>query len=78
MKSINSKEEFMEHLSSLISELEHNPEKWENKSLPEYLEALKAWVNDMDGYYKNINYNTPQNVNWGIFADMLTAAKIYE
>jgi len=78
MKSINSKEDFLEHLSSLISELENNPEAWVNKSLPEYLESLKNWVDDMDGYYINNNYNIPENINWRVFADMLTAAKMYE
>jgi hypothetical protein len=36
------------------------------------------WVEDMDGYYKNNNIQTPENISWNFFANVLYAAKIYE
>lgn len=42
-------------MSSLINDLKVNPDKWENKSLLEYLEAIQSWTDDMEGYYVNNN-----------------------
>lgn len=65
-------------MSSLINDLKVNPEKWENKSLLAYLEAIQSWTDDMEGYYVNNNLPVPKNMNWNVFADILTAARIYE
>jgi hypothetical protein len=42
------------------------------------LEALAAWVEDMDGYYLNQGKAVPEKPDWKHVADMLMAAKLYE
>ena len=42
------------------------------------LEALAAWVDDMEGYYLNIGKPITEKPDWQMFADILVAAKIYE
>lgn len=41
---------------------------------------MKNWIEDMDGYYKNIGmreYND-KILNWSMLADILNASRIYE
>jgi hypothetical protein len=56
-----------------------NPDSWENKTLPDFLEALGAYTEDIQGYYDNmkmdVNANEP---TWQTFADILKGATIYE
>lgn len=58
--------------------LDH-PETWENVTLPDYLNAMSAYANDIQGYYKNTNQNiNADNPNWSTFADIVRGASIYE
>ena len=53
---------------------------FENNTLDSFLEAMKNWIEDMDGYYKNIGmreYND-KTLNWSMLADILNASRIYE
>jgi hypothetical protein len=38
-------------------DLLQHPETWENKTLPDFLEALAAYNEDIQGYYDNTNAN---------------------
>jgi hypothetical protein len=62
----------------LVSNLKNNPGEWENKTLPDYLESMASWTEDMDGYYQNMGLPMPENINWKVFANILVAAKMYE
>ena len=62
----------------LKSELIPIYKQWEKQSLEAYLEAIKRWVEDMEGYYINSNLAIPDNISWKIFADILAAVKMYE
>jgi hypothetical protein len=61
----------------LVKDLKENPEHWENDTLERFLDAIAAWVEDMDGYYQNLNKPIPV-VEWDIFGQILLAARIYE
>lgn len=76
--NVSSKEDFIHLVDALRKDLAENPEKWENKTLDDFLEALGRWTEDSDGYYINMGKPIPQNVQWRVFAEILTAASIYE
>lgn len=76
--SIRSREDFVGFVKALSKDLRDNPASWENANLERYLEALGAWVEDMDGYYTNQGKPVPQQPDWKVAADMLMAAKMYE
>jgi len=78
ISKINDKEDFANFVRLLVSNLNNNPEEWTNKTLPEYLEGISSWTEDMDGYYQNHGLTIPENINWKVFANMLMAAKMYE
>lgn len=75
---INTKENVISFLELLILDLRNNPNEWENKSLESYLKAVANWTEDMEGYYQNTNQPIPQHVDWKVFANILTAANMYE
>ena len=76
--SIRSRGEFLSFLTALRNDLSANPESWQNVTLESFLEALQAWVNDMDGYYTNIGKPVPQVPDWQVVAEMLMASRVYE
>ena len=63
---------------NLAHDLRANPEQWENATLPEYLLAIAAWTEDMDGYYANSGRQLPDTPSWSMLAEILAAAAIYE
>ena len=51
---------------------------FENRDLESYLEALAAWLEDMDGYFEGRGETPPKEMSWRLLAQALTAATIYE
>lgn len=78
INEIKGKEDFVDFVQLLISNLKDNPKEWTNGTLSEYLEGIASWTEDMEGYYQNNNIPIPEKVNWRVFADILMAAKMYE
>ena len=76
--SVGSRDQFVDFLVALRKDVVTHPEEWQNKTLDEYLEALSAWVQDMDGYYRNNNRPVPASPDWKNVAEMMLAAKHYE
>ena len=75
-QKIESKEQLIELIRKLSNE---NTDSWENMSINDYLEAMGAWIDSAEGFYKNSKSNTnPDKPSWQLFADALQAAKIYE
>lgn len=76
--TINTHIELALFITELKSDLANNGKTWANISLVDYLEALSAWVEDMEGYYCNNNLPVPVQPTWRTIAEMLLAAKVYE
>ena len=53
------------------------PANWDNHSLPDYLEALAAWLDDCEGYYANRGLLIPWD-GWEVIQNALRAATVYE
>ena len=75
---INNRDEFIQFINVLIEDFRINGSLWGNSDLLSFLEAMAAWVEDMDGYYAYKNQALSSNISWNIMADILSAAKIYE
>ena len=54
------------------------PQSSENPTVERYLEALSAWIDDMDGYFLNRGKPVPSEPTWALVAAMLDAARVYE
>jgi len=77
-KKIQTRDDFVVFLHNLLRDLRECPERWENASLEAYLEAMAAWVQDMDGYYRNRGEKVPKHLTWQHLGEILLAAGIYE
>lgn len=75
---IRSREDLVEFVKALVTDLRDNPSSWENPTLEQFLEALGTWIADMDGYYLSRGMDVPHQPDWKVVADMLMAAKVYE
>ncbi|MFC6096335.1 hypothetical protein ACFPVY_06715 [Flavobacterium qiangtangense] len=76
---VSDRQSFIKFLDLLRHDFLDNPESWENKSLPNFLEALSAYTEDIQGYYDNTNQNiNADKPDWSTFADIFKGAKIYE
>ena len=71
---VESKDELIALLESMARDARVST--WENETLPEYLEALAAWLNDADGYYQG--RRATDVASWRVFGDALQAARVYE
>ena len=78
VKHMKTREDFVAFLRSLVRDFRERPEQWENAGLEAYLEAMAAWVQDMDGYYRKGGEKVPQHLTWKNLGEMLLAARIYE
>lgn len=76
---VTDRQSFIKFLDLLRKDLMNNPDDWENKTLPDFLEALSAYANDIQGYYNNTKQNIDANKpEWKTFADIFHGAKYYE
>jgi len=76
---VTDRQSFIKFLDLLHKDLLQNPETWENKTLPDFLEALASYAEDIEGYYDNTDANVDaEKAAWSTFADIFKGAKVYE
>ena len=74
---VKNKELFLTFLFELLDD--NDAVEWENDDIYSLLQAMAAWSNNADGFYKNINIEFDRsNPSWQLFFDMLVAATVYE
>ena len=70
---------FISFIKLLRVDLLNNPERWENKNLDDFLEAIGRYTEDVQSYYNNTNQSiNADDPNWKTFADIFMGASIYE
>lgn len=71
--------EFIEFLKEFRKDLEENKSKWENRSLENFLEAMEAYTEDVQGYYDNMKMDIDADKpTWENFKTILQGASVYE
>jgi hypothetical protein len=74
----SDKQQVIAVLEQLVSQWGAGPPAdWENTSIPEYLEAMAAWLRSYERAYLNMGEPVPAD-GWAVFAQALRAAVIYE
>jgi len=74
-----NKSDFIQFIENLKTDFTENKDRWENKTIEDYLEAMSRYVEDIDGYYKNINQDIDlEKIDWKVFSDILIGSSIYE
>ncbi|WP_306320547.1 MULTISPECIES: hypothetical protein [unclassified Streptomyces] len=77
-ESVDSREELAAFVRFLRRSQAEEGSAWENADLPSFLEALAAWIDDADGWYRNTGRELPAEGDWRFFARALQAATVYE
>lgn len=77
LNSIKTKADFVSFVELLSEDLRGNIGEWENKMLPEFLEAISSWTEDMEGYHTNNDLPESGHVNCKAFAGILVAARYW-
>jgi len=76
---VTDRKDFVKFLELLHKELLDYPESWGNKTLPDFLEALIRYTEDIQGYYDNMKLDVnADKPDWSTFADIFKGARIYE
>ena len=76
---VTDRQTFIKFLDLLHKDFLENHKSWENKTLPDFLEALSTYTKDIQGYYDNMKLNVnADKPNWQTFADIFKGATLYE
>ena len=76
-RRVNTKQELVSLVMSMLDE--DRSAKWENDTAFLFLQALASWLDDADGFYKNMGLTCDADEpSWQLFADALQAAVSYE
>ncbi|AIQ28479.1 MULTISPECIES: DUF7660 family protein [Paenibacillus] len=78
IKKVSDKDLFTEFIGMLIKDFKLNPDVWENRDIESFLEGIKSWVEDMEGYYENNNLQIPQVIDWNFLANLFYVGRVYE
>lgn len=76
IERISGKEDFLSFIQRLVVDYRENPQKWENKSVDEYLQAMISWIEDFSSSeFNDIDWN---KIDYITLAKLLYMGKIYE
>lgn len=75
---ISSRADLAAFVKALRKDFRENRHDWENNTLEAFLEALAAYIEDLEGYHLNHGKAMPDHPNWQTFGDLLMGARIYE
>ncbi|MDQ0271327.1 DUF7660 family protein [Cytobacillus purgationiresistens] len=78
LQQVNNKEQFTQFISSLTTDFKLKPDEWENNDIESFLQGVKSWVEDMEGYYENNNLPIPKDIDWNYIATIFYVGKLYE
>lgn len=77
-KQVSSKADFDHFLKCLAEDLKTNPREWENKDLLRYLQAIAAFAESADGYYKNVGEPVDtERFSWRLVSQILLAGSVH-
>ena len=77
-QNIITKNDLANFVKTLSQEARSPSKGWENDDLPSFLEAMAAWIEDMDGYYENRREQSLRQPSWQTIGEILKAATLYE
>lgn len=78
LENIYSRNDLADLVDQLRRDFEDHPETWANRDIRSYLEAMGAWLRDMDGLNLNLGISIPDSPTWRTIGEILLAAKEYE
>jgi hypothetical protein len=78
VEAIQSREDLVRFVRALHASLKEKPADWGNADLDSYLEAVGAWIEDLDGFFKGKGEKVPKQPTWKTIGQILLATRTYE
>lgn len=75
---INNKNDLVLFINSLRNDFSNNFGEWQNDNLADYLEAMQAWLEDIEGWERNCSIDISKINVWQLFGHILLASKMYQ
>jgi hypothetical protein len=76
---VQSRKQLIDTLFRLMDDFDGAGNFWQNQDLFTFLQALAAWLNDCETYYRNSSQSIDvEKASWQLFADALSAASVHE
>ena len=76
--SVKTAEELADVVNAIARDWETDGRAWQNQTAGAFVEALAAWLTDMQGYYANRGTTVAAQSPWQVMADAVSAARYYE
>ncbi|GAB5486339.1 MAG: hypothetical protein Pars93KO_27730 [Parasphingorhabdus sp.] len=77
-EDVESKSDLVQFVTELSLEERRTNSSFNNCDLGSFLDAMAAWISDMDDYYSNIGVNKLEDSPWRMFSEILMASTMYE
>lgn len=78
VQRIERQADLIQFVRALAVSAQRNRADWHNCDLATYLDALAAWVEDTDGYARDVDQESATTPTWRRFGEALLAARVYE
>jgi len=77
--AVDSRDQLIGYIFELLDDHDAVGDQWENKDIYSFLQAMAAWLDDCDGYYRKSGQSVDvEKASWQILADAMAAASVYE
>ncbi|MBW3084000.1 hypothetical protein KEM60_00183 [Austwickia sp. TVS 96-490-7B] len=75
---VRTRDDLVRYLDGLARAVSLNQREVEMVRIEDFLEALAAWIADMDGYFANQGVEPPSEGTWQVMAMAVAAGLVYE
>ncbi|AKF92333.1 DUF7660 family protein [Brevibacillus laterosporus] len=78
LEKVETKDDFIKFVYSLMKDLKENPNDWANTSLEDYFFGIARWVDDMKGLTIDPEEDSSEDYDWSLAATILFVGSRYE
>ncbi|MCR8979555.1 hypothetical protein [Brevibacillus laterosporus] len=78
LEKVETKQDFIKFVYSLMEDLKETPNDWANTSLEDYFFGIARWVDDMDGLTTDPEEDSSEDYDWNLVATILFVGSRYE
>jgi hypothetical protein len=76
---VRSRDQLIGHIFHLMDDFDGAGDHWQNQDIYTFLQAMAAWLNDCEGYYRNVGQAVDvERASWQLLADAFSAGAVYQ
>ena len=65
-------------MNHILEDYSNYADKWENQNISSFTKAFKSWLEESEGFYKNMNIDRNSVNPWREVGDAFAVARIFE